>query len=64
MALIQALQGSKTHLLVLAAAILNAVIDQSSVTGVDAATALETIQLGMVSTFKAGVDRLLAKANV
>lgn len=61
MNLVTALQGSKTHLLVLAAAVINAIADMESGTGIDVNTAIQTIQFGMVSTFKAGVDRLLAK---
>lgn len=59
--LIKALQGSKTHLLVLTAIVLNGVIDQQSGQGMGLDTALQTIQIAMVSTFKAGVERVLAR---
>lgn len=55
------LAGKKTHILVFLAALLNAYMDSQQVGGMDAGTALETLQLGLVSTFKAGLDRLLSR---
>jgi hypothetical protein len=63
MNLVTALQGSKTHLLVGLAVLINAYMDMESGTGMDMGTAISTIQLALVSTFKAGVDRLAAKLS-
>ena len=56
--------GKKTHVLVLLAIVLNtmnAMNDGGPEAVMSADTALNTISFALVSTFKAGVDRLLGK---
>lgn len=56
------LAGKKTHILVLAAIFINAL--QAVANGeqlMTPVTALNTINLALVSTFKMGVDRVLGK---
>jgi hypothetical protein len=60
------LAGKKTHILVLGAIVINAlstVANSGPEAVMSADSALQTINLALVSTFKMGVDRVLGAAK-